>query len=286
MNVLIGLVLVLASVVGGFVLNHGKLAALWQPYELLIIGGAALGAFICANPLNISLAVFKSLPRLLTGSKFKKPFYLDLLALIFELQNKARKDGLLALESDVEDPYKSPVFGKYPKVLSEPHVVDFIADYLRLMIGGTMDANGIESLMDVELETHHEESNLPGAALTKVADALPGFGIVAAVMGVVITMASLNGPPAEIGAHVAAALVGTFLGILLAYGVVGPLATLLEHLAREEAQVFVCLKTCLLASLQGHAPAVVVEFGRKAICFSERPGFQELEDYVKSRSKG
>jgi chemotaxis protein MotA len=283
MNVIAGIVLVLGCVAGGFVLSHGELAALWQPYELLIIGGAALGAFITANPGKVLKAVSGNLGTLFKGSKYSKALYLDALGLLYDLLTKARKEGMMTLENDVEQPDSSPIFQKYPSLLADHHATDFITDYLRLMVGGSMNPFEIESLMDVELETHHQEGALPAAALTRVGDALPGFGIVAAVLGIVITMASLGGPPEELGAHVASALVGTFLGILLAYGFVSPMATFLEHVARDEAQFFMCLKTCLVASLQGYSPQVAVEFGRKAIFGAERPGFKELEDHIKKK---
>lgn len=283
MNFILGSLIVLGCVAGGFVLSHGQLLALWQPYELLIIGGAAFGAFVTSNPGKVLKAVFKNLGTLVKGSRYNKALYMDALALLYDLLSKARKEGFIALEAHIEEPANSPLFQKYPKILADHHLIEFVTDYLRLMVGGTLNVFELEALMDVEIETHHEESALPAAALTKVADGLPGFGIVAAVLGIVITMASLGGPPAEIGHHVAAALVGTFLGILLAYGFVGPMATYLDHVARDQGQFFVCVKTCLLASLQGYAPQVAVEFGRKAIYASERPGFQELEQHVKRK---
>lgn len=284
MNAIIGSLIVLGCVAGGFVLSHGKLAALWQPYELLIIGGAAFGAFFVSNPLKVLKATFKNIGLLVKGSKYTKTLYLDSLALIYDLLSKARKEGLLAIEPDVEEPKKSAIFKKYPKVSSDHHALAFITDYLRLMVSGSSNnPMELENLMDLELETLHQEAALPAQALTRVADALPGFGIVAAVLGIVVTMAAIGGPPEELGQHVAAALVGTFLGILLAYGFVGPMATFLEHVGREEAQFFVCLKTTLLASVQGYAPQVAIEFGRKAIFTSERPSSQELMNRVKKK---
>ena len=284
MNVIIGIVLVLGCVAVGFVLSHGHLGALWQPYELLIIGGAALGAFVIANPGKIVKAVAKTLPQLIKGSKFNKAFYMDSLALVYDLLTKARKEGMMSLEADVEEPEKSAIFAKYPKVMNDHHAVEFLTDYLRLMVGGSIkNAFELENLMDVELDTHHNEAHQPSSALTRVADGLPGFGIVAAVLGIVITMGALGGPPNEIGHHVAAALVGTFLGILLAYGFVAPLATLSEHVSRDESQYYQVLKTTILASQQGYSPQIAVEFGRKAIFSTERPSFKELEDHVKRK---
>lgn len=284
MNVIVGIVLVLGCVAGGFVLSHGKLAALWQPYELLVIGGAALGAFVIANPPWVIKASLKSIPLMMKGSKFKKGFYLDALALMYDLLTKARKEGMMSLEPDVEEPEKSTIFGKYPKVAGDHHAVDFLTDYLRLMVGGSIkNSFELENLLDIELETHHGEAHQASAALTRVSDGLPGFGIVAAVLGIVITMGALGGPAAEIGHHVAAALVGTFLGILLAYGFVGPMATLVEHLSRDESQFYVVLKTVLIAAQQGYSPQIAVEFGRKAIFSVERPSFRELEEHVKRK---
>jgi chemotaxis protein MotA len=283
MNFVAGAVIVFAAVLGGFVLSGGHLLALWHPTELLVIGGAATGAFVIANPGKVIKKVLGGLGSLFKGSRYSKALYMDALALIYDLLTKARKEGLMSLEKDVEEPHSSPIFSKYPKLQSDHHVVEFVADYLRLMVSGNLNAIELESLMDVELDTHHEEGSQPVSAVNRVADALPGFGIVAAVLGIVITMASLSDGPDVIGHKVATALVGTFLGILLAYGLVGPMSVYLDHMARDEAQFLKCLKTCLVASLQGYAPQVAVEFGRKAIFSTERPGFRELEEHVKRK---
>ena len=284
MFVIIGIVIVLGCVAGGFVLSHGELAALWQPYELLVIGGAAFGAFVIANPIKVLKGVIASIPLLLKGSKYKKDYYMDALALMYDLLVKARKQGMMALEADVDKPEASEIFGRYPKLLADHHVTEFITDYLRLLAAGSITSPyELDALMDVELETHEVEGHKPAAALTRVSDALPGFGIVAAVLGIVITMGAIGGPPAEIGHHVAAALVGTFLGILLAYGFVGPMSVLLEHCAADEGQMLRCIKNTLVASAQGYAPQIAIEFGRKAIGNSERPTFMELENRVKNR---
>lgn len=283
MNFIAGVIIVLGCVLGGFILSGGQLLALWHPNELLIIGGAAFGAFIIANPFKVIKKVLGGVATIFKGSRYSKALYLDGLALMYDLLTKARKEGLMALERDVEEPEQSPIFQKYPKILHDHHVVEFICDYLRLMVSGNMNAIELESLMDVELDTHHEEGHAPAAAVTRIADGLPGFGIVAAVLGIVITMASLSEGPDVIGHKVATALVGTFLGILLAYGFVGPAATFLEHVTKDESQYIKCLKTCLVASLQGYAPQVAVEFGRKAIFSTERPSFRELEEHVKKK---
>lgn len=281
MNLIAGIVLVIGCVAGGFVLSHGQLGALWQPYELVIIGGAAIGAMVMGNPGKVLKSVGGGMGKLVKGSPYTKAMYLDLLAMIAEILNKARKEGMIKLEEDVGNPESSPIFSKYPKILADHHVIEFITDYLRLMVDGITEPLALESLMDVELETHHEEGGLPAAVLTRMADGLPGFGIVAAVLGIVITMASLGGPPEVLGHHVAAALVGTFLGILLAYGFVAPMSTFIEHVARDEAQFYKCIKTCLVASLQGFSPAIAIEFGRKAIFHAERPSYSELEEHMK-----
>ncbi len=283
MLIIVGIIIVIACVLGGYVLAHGEVMALWQPYEVLIICGAAFGAFVISNPGHVIKSTFGAIPSLLKGSKFNKALYLDFLAMMFDLLNKARKDGLMAIEEDVEEPKKSTIFKKYPKVLADHHVMDFITDYMRLMIGGNTNPFQLENLMDVELEAHHQEAALIPDAITRVSDALPGFGIVAAVLGIVITMASLGGPPEVIGAHVAAALVGTFLGILFAYGFVGPFAIAIEHMGREEAQFYQCIKVCLLASANGYSPQIAVEFARKAMYSADRPSFIELEKHVKKK---
>ena len=283
MNLIVGFVIVLGCVGGGFILSKGNLGALWQPFELLIILGAAFGAFVTANPGKVLKAVGRQLGTLVKGSKYKKELFLDALALLHDLAAKARKEGFLAIEADVDEPEASEVFKKYPKILADHHAIEFTTDYLRMLVSGNMNTMELETLMDVELDTHHHEVAVPAAALRTVADGLPGFGIVAAVLGIVIAMASLGGPPEEIGHHVAAALVGTFLGILLAYGFVAPAATFLEHVADDESQFYRCLKTGLLACLQGYSPKVVAEFARKTIASAERPTFLELEERVKAK---
>lgn len=283
MFVIIGWVVVVGSVLGGFLFAGGHVAALIQPAELIIIGGAALGAFIVANNPKVIRAVIKALPSLLKGSKYNKALYLDLLSLLYEILAKVRKEGLMSIESDIDAPDQSPVFSKYPSIAGDHHAVEFLSDYLRLMVGGNLNAFEIENLMDNEIETHHHEGEVPVHALAKAADALPAFGIVAAVMGVVHTMESVGIPPAELGKLIGAALVGTFLGILLSYGFIAPLATALEHRLHEATKMFQCMKVTLLASMNGYAPQVAVEFGRKVLFSTERPSFRELEMEVKQR---
>lgn len=283
MLVILGYIVVAFSVFGGFLLAGGHLAALLQPIELLMIGGAALGAFFVGNNSKAIKATLKALPTVFKGSKYSKDNYMELMALMYELLGKVRKEGLMSIEGDVENPNESPVFAKYPKVLADHHVVEFMTDYLRIMVSGNLNAMEIENLMDVEIETHHHEALVPAHVISKMGDAMPAFGIVAAVMGVVHTMESVGIPPAELGILIAHALVGTFLGILLAYGFVGPLGTLLEQKAEENSKMFHAVKAVLLANLNGYAPAMAVEFGRKVLNSTERPGFAELEDHVKQK---
>ena len=281
MLVIIGYVVVMASVFGGFAMAGGHLAALFQPLELLMIGGAALGAFFVGNNGKAIKATMAALPTLLKGSRYTKDLYMELLSLMFDVLSKVRKEGLMSIEGDIESPAESPLFSKYPTVLEDHHIVEFMTDYLRLMVSGNMDAFQIENLMDNELETHHHEGAVPAHVIAKLGDGLPAFGIVAAVMGVVHTMESVGLPPSELGMLIAHALVGTFLGILLAYGFVGPLSGLLEQKLEESSKMFQCVKVTLLASLNGYAPALAVEFGRKVLYSTERPTFAELEDHIK-----
>jgi len=282
MNFLLGFVVVIGCVLGGFVISGGHPLALWHPSELLVIFGAAMGAFIISNPIKVIKKVGSNFGILFKGSKYTKALYLDALALMYDLLNKARKDGMVALEADVDEPENSAIFQKYPNVTANHHALDFICDYLRLMVSAKLNSFEIEALMDVELDTHHEEGHAPSAAITRIADGLPGFGIVAAVLGIVITMASLNDGAEVIGHKVATALVGTFLGILLAYGFVGPIANYLDYAAKDESQFVKCLKTCLMASIQGYPPQIAIEFGRKTIFSTERPAFRELDEHIKN----
>jgi len=281
MLVILGYVIVFGCVFGGFSLAGGHVAAMLQPLELLMIGGASLGAFVVGSSMKTIKATLSALPSCLKGSKYHKSLYMELMSLLFDILSKVRKEGLMAVEGDIENPGQSPLFGKYPQVLADHHLIEFMTDYLRLMVSGNMNAFEIENLMDHEIETHHHEAAAPSHNVQKVADGLPAFGIVAAVMGVVHTMESVGIPPAELGKLIAHALVGTFLGILLAYGMVGPLASLLEEKANESSKVFQCIKVTLLASINGYAPAIAVEFGRKVLYSTERPGFAELEAHVK-----
>ena len=285
MKFIIGILVVCGCVIGGYIGSHGKLAALWQPFELVIIGGGAFGAFVVANPMKVIIQVFKGTFGLVVPSKFNKKMYMDLLTLMYLLFAKARKEGLMSLESDIEEPHLSDIFKAYPSIRQNHHVMDFITDYLRLMVGGNMNAFELENLMDIELETHHHEAEQPSGAVQVVADGLPAFGIVAAVMGVVITMGYISEPPEVLGAHIGAALVGTFLGVLLAYGFASPIANALKSKAEDESKFLQCAKVCIMSTLNGYTPQIAVEFGRKAITSDKRPGFLELEEHVKKEGK-
>jgi chemotaxis protein MotA len=283
MLVIIGYVVVIGSVLGGFMLHGGKVAALFQPFELLIIAGGAIGAFVVGNSMRTLKATFKALPTLFKGSKYTRDRYMMLMALLYDILSKVRKEGMMSIERDIEAPDQSPVFGRHPALAADHHLIEFITDYLRLMVSGNMNPLEIETLMDQEIDTHHAEGDVPAQAVAKVADGLPAFGIVAAVMGVVNVMGSVGEPPAILGGKIGAALVGTFVGILLAYGFVGPLAGLLQQKLEEATKEFQCVKVTLLACLQGYAPQVAVEFGRKVLYSTERPTFGELETHVKQK---
>lgn len=282
MLVIIGSIVVLISVLGGYVLSHGTLGALWQPYELLIIFGAAVGAFISANSMDIVKGVVRDTLGLFKGPKYRKQDYIDLLSLLYDIFTKMRKEGQLGMEAHIEDPTNSSLFSAYPRLIAEHHLIDFTTDCLRLIVGGSMDPHELEALLDVELETHHHEALAPATAVQKMADALPGFGIVAAVLGIVITMKSIDGDAAVIGEHIAGALVGTFLGILLSYGFIGPLSAAMEARVNADGKAFECVKVALLANLRGYNPMVSVEFARKSLTSGSRPTFQDLEGHLKA----
>ena len=283
MFIIIGYVLVVGAVLGGYAMEGGAFGVLLQPIELMIIAGAAVGAFVTGNSTKVLSATVKALPKLVQSSKYTKTRYMALMALLFDILTKVRKEGMMAIESDVDEPGKSALFQKHPTITTDHHLVEFITDYLRMMVSGNMNPLEIENLMDQEIDTHHHEAMAPSHALQKAGDGLPAFGIVAAVMGVVKTMASVGQPPAILGQMIAAALVGTFLGILISYGFVSPLAQLLEQKVDEATKELHCVKATLLASLQGYAPAVAVEFGRKILYSTERPTFVELEKHVKQK---
>jgi chemotaxis protein MotA len=249
--------------------------------ELLMIGGAAIGAFVAANNGKAIKATFKTVSKLKRSNKYSKALYLDLMSLFYELLNKARRDGMMALERDVDDPTQSPLFAKYPKLVSDPMIMTFMTDYLRLIISGHMQPHEMDELMLHEIEEFEHEAHMPADALNKVADALPAFGIVAAVMGVVKALSAANVGPEVMGEMIAHALVGTFLGIYLAYGLVAPLASRIDRQVAESLKMLQCMRVIMVANLQGMAPMLAIEFGRKALHSTERPTALELEKHVR-----
>lgn len=274
---LIGIIVVFGAVIGGFLMEKGKILVLVQPAELLIIGGSALGTLLVANPLPLVIKIFKSLLGVLAGNKYTKNFYLDSLKMLNDIFQFARKSGLAKLEEDIENPDKSALFSKYPALIKDHHVLHFVCDTLRTSVSGVVAPHDLDALVENDIDIHHQESSAPIKALATVADALPGLGIVAAVLGIVITMGALGGPPEAIGEKVAAALVGTFLGILMSYGVISPLAANLEKIVDAETNYYQTLRAGLMAFAKGMAPIIAVEFARRAIPHDARPGFKEME---------
>ncbi|RZL11344.1 MAG: flagellar motor stator protein MotA [Rubrivivax sp.] len=285
MFVAIGYIVCLGCIFGSYAIHGGNMSVIIHamPTEMMAIGGGAIGAFLVNNQPKTVKAVMGAMGPLFKGSKYSKARYMELMAMLYEVLQKIRKEGLMSIEKDVEDPHNSAMFGKYATVGHDHHVIEFITDYLRMMVSGNLNAHEIESLMDNEIDTHHHEGHAACAAMARLAGALPAFGIVAAVLGVVNTMGSVGQPPAVLGGMIGSALVGTFLGILLAYGVVEPLAGLMEQKLDENTKEFQVIKTTLLASMQGYAPQVAVEFGRKVLYSTERPSFAELEGHVKGK---
>lgn len=277
----IGIAVVLIAVIGGFLMEGGNLHILVQPAEYVIIFGAALGAFLISSPGGIVSVVFKSVGSIFGSGSVSKAQYLELLSLLNTIFSKIRKDGLISIEAEIENPKKSPLFTKYKSVLANHHALDFICDNLKVMITTNMPPHELESLMDVDIGAHHHHEMIPAESITKVADALPGLGIVAAVMGVVLTMGKINEPPSVLGHSIGAALVGTFLGVLACYGFVGPIATNLENQAKARGVYFEVIKVALVAFVGGAAPQMAVELGRRAISGQERPSFTELEKGIR-----
>lgn len=281
MFVIIGAVIVLVSIIGGYLWEQGHLSVLFQPAELLIIGGAAVGSFIIASPKKVMINVFGSLKKVFTAKAHGKDFYLQVLSLLFDIFAKMRKEGLLAMEKDLESPDKSSVFQKYPDIIKNHHLLAFICDNLNVIVSISVQPHEIESLMDIDIEVNHESELVAAASLTTVSDSLPGLGIVAAVLGVVVTMGKISEPPEVLGHSIGAALVGTFLGILLCYGFLGPISTNIGHLVREESVAFHMVKVSLIAYMQTTSPQMAVEFGRRAIAGPDRPTFAELQASIK-----
>lgn len=277
MFAIVGIVVVMGAVLGGYLMEKGHLMVLVQPAELLIIAGAALGTLLIANPIHILKAIIGGITGVFGSSKFAKDRYLSTLKMMFELLNKVRRGGLLAIEADIEKPSESPVFSAYPQFLKEHHVRDFVCDTMRMAVTGGVEPFDMDQMMELDMDIQHHDVSEPIKALSTVADALPGLGIVAAVLGVVITMGALGGPPEEIGHKVAAALVGTFLGILLCYGLVGPLSSNMAKSAEEERAYLHVLRVLMLSFFKGSAPMLAVEIGRRAIPLHVRPSFEEME---------
>lgn len=286
MFAIIGILVVIGAVIGGYLMEHGHLEVLVQPAELVIIGGAALGTLLVANPLSTVKGVVSGLIGVLKGSPYSKASYLETLKMLNELFMQARKQGMAKLEEDVENPSKSPILSKYPKFLKNHHAVHFVCDTLRMAISGGVVAFDLDQMMEMDMEVHHHHATQPVAALSTVADSLPGLGIVAAVLGVVITMGSLGGPPEEIGHKVAAALVGTFLGILMCYGFLGPLASNMTKLNDADSDYLRCLRTGVIAFVKGSAPILAVEFARRSVPGELRPSFKELEAACRGGAAG
>ncbi len=278
---IIGLVVVFGSVLGGY-LPHGDIRVLIQPFEWLIILGAGTGAFIIANPKPILVGVGKHFARVLKGPPHNKETYLELLTLLYSIFKLIKSKGMLAIEPHIENPHESSLFSNFPNFLKNHHAVEFVCDYLRIMTMGSEDPHVLEDLMDQELETHHSEAHAIAGAITNMGDALPAFGIVAAVLGVIVTMASIAEPPEILGGLIGAALVGTFFGILMSYGLVSPVGKYLENYAAADGKYYECIKAGLLAHLQGAAPVVSIEFARKTLYAHERPSFFELEEAIEN----
>lgn len=284
MFAIVGLLVVLGAVVGGYLIEKGNLTVLIQPAELIIIGGAAIGTVLIANPIHILKKIAVGITGILKGSPFTKQRYLDSLKMMYELFSRARRDGMMALESDSDNPEQSPIFSKYPEFLKDHHIRDFVCDSIRMASSGSIEPFDADQMIETDMDVHHHEAIQPIAALSTMADSLPGLGIVAAVLGVVITMGALGGPPEEIGKHVAAALVGTFLGILMCYGMVGPISSNMAKIADDEHAYYQVLRVLIVSFMKGSAPSLAIEFGRRAIPGHLRPNFQETEDYIKGKS--
>ncbi len=281
---IIGILIVFGAVVGGYLMEKGSLLVLVQPAELVIIGGAAVGTVLVANPPHILAKMLKGITGVFVPSRFNRKRYEDSLKMLFDIFNAARRGGLAAVENDIEQPEKSQIFGAHPSIMKDHHVAAFICDTLRTASAGVVDPFDVDQMMELDMAVHHHESGLPVAALATMADSLPGLGIVAAVLGVVITMGALGGPPEEIGHKVAAALVGTFLGILLCYGLIGPIASNMAKAADDEKSYFNVLRICIMAFVKGIPPIMAVEIGRRAIPGRVRPDFKAVESACRKKN--
>jgi chemotaxis protein MotA len=280
MFVLIGFIIVFGCVIGGYLLEEGNIHVLFQPVELLIIAGAATGAFVVQSPPKVLTAVLKGLTKVFSKS-MKKENFIEVLSLLNKIFSKMRKEGLIAIENDIENPEESPIFREHQGVMKNHHALQFICDNLKVIISSNISPFELETVMDSEIEAHHKESMVPSETITKIADALPALGIVAAVLGVVLTMGKISEPPAVLGHSIGAALVGTFLGVLLSYGFVGPIGINLAHVVEEEAICFHVIKIALVNFVGGAAPQVAVEFARRVIPSTAKPTFNELEDSLR-----
>ena len=280
MLVIVGSIIVIVCVMGGYGAHGGQFGVLMQPFEVVIIVGAAIGAFIISNSKSTIIGTLKSIGRMLKGPAHSKDAYLELLSMLYLVFKTAKTKGMLALEKHVENPDESDLFAQFPKFHGDHHAVVFVCDYLRLLTLGTDNPHEMEALMDEDIETHHAEEHAIAHAIQTTADALPALGIVAAVLGVINTMGSITEPPEVLGSLIAAALVGTFLGILLAYGFVAPMAGAMNNIIEADGKYFACIKAGLLAHMQGYAPAIAVEFARKALFSDVRPTFYEVEEAV------
>lgn len=285
MFIIIGLIIVFASVFGSYTLGGGALGPLYQPLELLAIGGATVGAFIAGNNGKAMKATFASIGNLKISTTYSKQTYADVMVVLFSILTKSRREGMMAIESDIENPAESPLFIDYPNLLKDKATMEFITDYMRLMVLGNMDAHEMDELMEREIEGLEHESALPESTLQAAADGLPAFGIVAAVMGVVKALTYADASPAEIGEMIAHALVGTFLGILLAYGLAAPLATRVRRQVDEQVKMLSFIRVILVNSLNGYQPQVAVEFGRKILHKVERPTAIELEEVLRESKR-
>jgi len=282
---IIGYVIVMGSVLGGFILEGGPIAVLNQTVEFLIIGGASIGSLVAGTPTKVLRALLESIKKAVAGAGYSKADYMELFAMLYEVFSVMRKSGEMALEKDVDDPANSEIFKKYPKFLANHAAQGLMLDSLRLVISGSADADELANLMDEEIATHEEEARQPPGVLSKTGDALPGLGIVAAVLGVIIAMGSMDQGPEVIGHKIAAALVGTFLGILLSYGIVQPMAQKIELMSIEDAKYLECLKTGILAYLHGAAPIIAVEYARRVVFSTERPSALELENACRGKKE-
>ncbi|MEP6901014.1 MAG: flagellar motor stator protein MotA [Actinomycetota bacterium] len=281
MFIIIGIIVVLGCVIGGFLMINGPLGALIQPSEFVVIFGAVLGATIAANPLKYLMRIIAIIPVALKGSPYNKNTYSEVLRMQYDIFVNSKKGGLLSIEDDVNNPHSSSLFTKYPSFIANHHAVDFFCDAMKMLVNGACSPEELEIMLDSEMETHHDEGALIPALLNRASDALPGLGIVAAVLGIVVTMKHLDGPPEELGEHVGAALVGTFLGLLLSYGILAPIAANIENLASDEGKYFNCLKAGLVSFSNGAAPSTAVEFARKTIFSFDRPTTVEIEPLLK-----